>query len=276
VGADSNEQKGLTTLGSKPGKSAEKRISTGNVGFDKVMSGGLLVGRVVLLGGFAGTGKTRMLLQIADFVAKTQGKVIYATGEESTDDIVSYANDMSLVNDRVIILGNQSCVEDVIKVADEQKVFLIIFDSAQEFMSNTVSGSAGSISQCKAIGTVIRDRVKDSMSCAIIVNQMTGEGTLKGGTELEHKCDTVNVLAYPKTEDANAPGFEEDGYRVLLNANKNRGGVANLKAYFRMNGEGILEHVEPASPLDDKGGKVVSMSETRKKYLKSKSAEVDQ
>jgi predicted ATP-dependent serine protease len=255
-------------------RSSSQRISTGLTGFDYVMNGGLLAGKVVLLGGFAGTGKTTMNLSIADHIAKTQGRVIYATGEEGASDINAMADNLGLINDRVVVLGNQSCVEDVITEAKKVRAFLIFFDSAQEFVSERASGSSGSQAQCKAIGKVIKDYCSRSKTCAIVVNQMSGQGDLKGGTELEHKFDTVNILAYPKEDDEDAPGLEDEGYRVLLNANKNRGGVANLRSYWKMHGEkdprpGFLEHVPARS-------KLITFPTGKNKYSGRKQVEQDE
>lgn len=254
TGSASEEGGGLMTLGGKGARSSQRYISTGSPGFDRVMGGGLLAGRVVLLGGFAGAGKTRLLLAISDHIAKTQGIVIYASGEESAGDINSIAGSLGLVNDRVKVLGNQSCVEEVQEVAKKLRAFLVVYDSAQEFVSTTANGMPGSTPQCKAVGKVIKKYCGDTKTCAIIVNQMTGEGGLKGGTELEHACDTINLLAFPKEDDEDAPGFEDEGYRVLLNANKNRGGVANLKSYFRMTDAGVLEHVQAKTRIIDLAG----------------------
>lgn len=250
VGVD-DETGGLTTLGSRGTQYKPKYISTGQPGFDHVMGGGLVAGRTVLLGGYAGAGKTRLLLTIADYIAKTQGTVVYASGEESSEDLNGIGASLGLVNDRVALLGNQSCVEDVIAHVKKIRAFLTIYDSAQEFVSKFAGGTPGSTSQCKAIGKAIKTFCGTTKTIAIVVNQMTGEGGLKGGTELEHQCDTINVLGYPKEDDPDAPGFEDEDYRVLLNANKNRCGVSNLKSYWKMNDAGVLEHVPARSKIVD-------------------------
>ena len=246
-GADSNEQKGqFATLGGGRVKSGWQYISTGQEGFDKVLGGGLVAGKVALLGGYPGAGKTRLLLTVADYMAKTQGFVIYASGEESEDDVNGAAASLGLVNDRVTVMGNQASVEKVLEYAKKVHAFLVIWDSAQKFMSNEASGSPGSISQCKAIGTVIKNYVGKTKTCSIIVNQMKTDGDLKGGTELEHHCDTIMVLAFPKEDDTDAPDVPQ--VRILANS-KNRVGPENIKTYWRMSEEGRLENVPPRTKL---------------------------
>ena len=223
------------TMGGSSRSYTSNRISTGLKGFDDVVGGGLIAGRVVLLGGFAGSGKTRMLLLIADYIAKTQGRVIYATGEESDDDVQSYCEELQLVNNRVTILGNQSSVEDVLEVAIKLKAFLVIYDSAQKFVSKDAGGMPGSISQCKAIGGAIKEHCGTTKTCAIIVNQMSSTGDLKGGTELEHHCDMILVFGFAKeSDDEGVPEPEGDEPIRVLSSTKNRKGSGGVRTYWDM------------------------------------------
>jgi DNA repair protein RadA/Sms len=177
------------------------------------------------------------LLTAADYIAKTQGIVIYASGEESTDDLASICGQLKLVNDRVVLLGSQQSVEKVLELAKKMKAFLVIYDSAQKFASDYSAGTPGSGAQCKAVGEAIKSYCGQTKTCAIVVNQMAGSGELKGGTELEHHCDTIMVLAYPKDDDENAPieNSSEKKIRVLAGS-KNRCGPENQNAYFKMHG----------------------------------------
>jgi len=234
-------------MGSARKKSTKQFHSTGIAAVDRVIGGGLLAGRVILWGGFPKIGKTRTLLHIADHIAKTQGHVIYASGEESTEDLQGTAADLGLVNDKVTIMGNQHVVENVLDHANKIKAFLCFFDSAQKFMSKQSSGSTGSPAQLKAVGETIKDFCGATKTCAIVVNQMSGSGELKGGLELSHGFDTVVVLATPLPTDKEAP--LEDGIRVLV-CSENRIASDGLKAYFRMVDPGRLEEVPPRSMLD--------------------------
>ena len=60
------------------------RISTGFSELDLVLGGGLVIGSLVLLGGEPGIGKSTLILQICDKL-KTDGKIIYISGEESAE-----------------------------------------------------------------------------------------------------------------------------------------------------------------------------------------------
>lgn len=63
------------------------RLSTGISELDRVLGGGMVPGSVVLLGGDPGIGKSTLLLQVADFIAREGKTVIYLSGEESLKQV---------------------------------------------------------------------------------------------------------------------------------------------------------------------------------------------
>jgi DNA repair protein RadA/Sms len=63
-----------------------ERVSTEIAEFDRVLGGGLVDGGVILLGGDPGIGKSTLVLQTVNNLAKTK-KVLYISGEESPHQI---------------------------------------------------------------------------------------------------------------------------------------------------------------------------------------------
>src|SRR5208337_1910455 len=63
--------------------SEEGRVRTGVSEFDLVLGGGLVIGSVVLIGGDPGIGKSTLLLQALDRLARKKINVLYVSGEES-------------------------------------------------------------------------------------------------------------------------------------------------------------------------------------------------
>ena len=59
------------------------RTTTGIGEFDRVLGGGLVPGALILVGGDPGIGKSTLLLQVSDHLARDNGAVLYVTGEES-------------------------------------------------------------------------------------------------------------------------------------------------------------------------------------------------
>src|SRR6266513_4167915 len=70
----------LSALGAGPGV---ERWQTGLREFDFVLGGGIVPGSVVLLGGEPGIGKSTLLLQISEALARQGMPVLYVSGEES-------------------------------------------------------------------------------------------------------------------------------------------------------------------------------------------------
>src|SRR6188474_19807 len=63
------------------------RLTTGIGEFDRVLGGGVVPGSLVLIGGEPGIGKSTLLLQVAQLLARTGGAVLYVSGEESERQI---------------------------------------------------------------------------------------------------------------------------------------------------------------------------------------------
>ncbi len=67
--------------------SEEDRTSTGLAELDRVLGGGLVPGALVLVGGDPGIGKSTLLLQAMGALAAGGAKVLYASAEESAQQV---------------------------------------------------------------------------------------------------------------------------------------------------------------------------------------------
>src|SRR5690554_3694804 len=85
--------------------SAEARFSSGIDELDRVLGGGLVPGCLGLIGGDPGIGKSTLLLQVASAVAKSQGKVLYVTGEESLSQLKLRATRLEAIEERLIVIS---------------------------------------------------------------------------------------------------------------------------------------------------------------------------
>jgi DNA repair protein RadA/Sms len=63
------------------------RFRSGMQEFDRVLGGGFVPGSVILLAGEPGIGKSTLLLTVSETVAKTRGRVLYTSGEESQNQV---------------------------------------------------------------------------------------------------------------------------------------------------------------------------------------------
>ena len=63
------------------------RLPVGVEEFARVLGGGLVRGSLTLIGGDPGVGKSTLLTQVANQVARTAGEVLYVSGEESVAQV---------------------------------------------------------------------------------------------------------------------------------------------------------------------------------------------
>ena len=78
---------------------AVPRIDTRNSEFNRTLGGGIVPGSLILLGGEPGTGKSTLLLQIAHNLQKEGLRILYASGEESVQQIKLRADRIEDSND---------------------------------------------------------------------------------------------------------------------------------------------------------------------------------
>src|ERR1043165_3479127 len=87
------------------------RVSTWLPNFDRVLGGGLVLGAVTLVGGEPGIGKSTLLLQAAQELAR-DGAVLYVSGEESPRQIALRARRLGTTSDN-IRLYTETSVEKI-------------------------------------------------------------------------------------------------------------------------------------------------------------------
>ena len=222
-------------LNSYEGKEAV-RINTGIDELDRVLGGGLVKGSLVLLGGEPGIGKSTLILQICDKI-KTDGKVLYVSGEESAEQIKLRADRLEINKDNLLFLG-ETDIDIIENEIIELNPKLVIIDSIQTMYSNEITSTAGSISQVREITARIMKLCKANAITTIIIGHVTKEGNIAGPRVLEHMVDTVLYLE----------GERYFSYRILRGV-KNRFGSTNEIGMFEMQNEGMVEITNPSSIL---------------------------
>lgn len=214
-------------------------------------------GSLVLLGGEPGIGKSTLILQICNKI-RTDGMVLYVSGEESAEQIKLRADRLHVIKDNVLFLGETNI--DVIENAIlDAKPKLVIVDSIQTMYSEEITSTAGSVSQVREITARIMKMCKANGITTIIIGHVTKDGNIAGPRVLEHMVDTVLYLE----------GERYFSYRILRGV-KNRFGSTNEIGMFEMQNEGLVEIDNPSSVLisereDNPAGSIVvaSMEGTR-------------
>ena len=214
----------------------ESKISTGFNELDRVLGGGLVNGSLILLGGEPGIGKSTLILQICNKI-KTDGKVLYISGEESGEQIKLRADRLGVKNDNLLFLSEtniENIEENILSITPK----LVIIDSIQTMYSDDITSAPGSVSQVREITAKIMRTCKENAITTILIGHVTKDGNIAGPRVLEHMVDTVLYLE----------GERYFSYRMLRGV-KNRFGSTNEIGMFEMAAEGLEEIIDPSKVL---------------------------
>ncbi len=205
--------------------------------FDRVLGGGIVPGSLVLIGGEPGIGKSTLILQAADQLAKNIGKLLYITAEESIRQIHIRAQRLS-VNAEQLYLLSETDLDQIIVQLLHVKPKIAIIDSIQIINDNSIPSTPGSVGQVKNCTSRLMEIAKKNNIAMIIIGHVTKGGAIAGPKILEHMVDTVLYLE----------GERFHSFR-LLRGIKNRFGTTNELGIFQMENKGLQEVINPAKIL---------------------------
>jgi DNA repair protein RadA/Sms len=213
-----------------------RRLDTGMEELDRVLGGGIVPRSVILVGGDPGIGKSTLLMQALGALETTGERVLYISGEESSEQLKLRAERLGVRGDGFLVLMENE-LETILGHMEESDVSVIAIDSVQSIFSRSVESTAGSVSQVRHVASRIVDLIKRGRSACFIVGHVTKGGDLAGPKLMEHMVDTVLYFE----------GERSHPYRILRAA-KNRFGSASEIGVFEM-GDGGLRQVENPSEL---------------------------
>ena len=205
----------------------EVRISTNIPEFDRILGGGLVQGSLVLIAGDPGIGKSTILLQTSGELCKNDKKVLYVTAEESASQLKLRADRLKINSDKLYIYP-QINMESIRTEIDNINPEVIVVDSIQAIYSQTVTSSAGSVSQIRECCNILMQIAKNKNITVLVIGHVTKDGNIAGPKVLEHMVDTVIY-------------FEGDKYKSyrMLRSMKNRFGTTSEVGIFEMGSDGL-------------------------------------
>lgn len=211
----------------------EVRVSTNISEFDRILGGGLVQGSLVLIAGDPGIGKSTILLQTSGELAKNGEKILYVSAEESASQLKLRANRLG-VNSDCLYVYPQTNLENIRQQIEEIKPDTVVIDSIQAIYSQTITSSAGSVSQIRECCNILMQIAKTQNITIIIIGHVTKDGNIAGPKILEHMVDTVIY-------------FEGDKYKSyrMLRSMKNRFGNTSEVGIFEMQTKGLVEVKNP-------------------------------
>ncbi len=204
---------------------------------NRVLGGGIVPGSLVLVGGEPGVGKSTLLMHAAQQVAAGGGKVLYATGEESPQQVRMRAQRLGAMEAGILLMAEND-LDAICEAIRSEAPHLAIVDSIQTVIDAGFEGSAGSVTQVRESAGRLMRLAKEVGVPIFLVGHVTKEGAIAGPRVLEHIVDTVLYLEGDRRQELR-----------VLRAMKNRFGSAEEIGVFAM-GEGGLEEVpDPSSAL---------------------------
>ena len=213
---------------------AARRVPSGFGEFDRVLGGGIVPGSMVLVGGEPGIGKSTLLLQVAARVAASAGPVLYASGEESEQQVKERGQRLD-IGDAELYLLAETCLERLIEAVERVRPALLVVDSIQTIYSLSLASAPGSVGQVREAATHLLFNAKRGNVPTILVGHVTKDGALAGPKVLEHVVDTVLYFE----------GERHHAHRVVR-AVKNRFGAVSELGVFEMTGSGLLPVSNPS------------------------------
>jgi len=205
---------------------AARARPTGVGELDRVLGGGLVPGAVLLLAGEPGVGKSTLLLEVARHYA-AGGTALVVTGEESAAQVRLRAERTGALHPR-LYLAAETDLAAVLGHVETVDPGLLVVDSVQTIASPAADGSAGGVTQVRAVAAALIAAAKSRNMATVLVGHVTKDGAIAGPRVLEHLVDVVLQ-------------FEGDRHSTLrlVRATKNRYGPADEVGCFELTDGGI-------------------------------------
>ena len=227
----------IQTIQSISKQESMKRLTTGFSDLDGVLGGGIVPGRVVLMAGQPGIGKSTLLLQVTANVAH-KSPVLYVSGEESASQVKLRAERLGAEKSEQLSFAASTSADDIAATILSGKYQLVIIDSIQTLALDEITSAPGTVSQITNSSSVIIRAAKQSGAAVVLVGHVTKEGSIAGPKVLEHLVDVVLQFE----------GDRYGGFKVVR-AIKNRFGSTTEAAIFEMYEEGLRLVENPSAAL---------------------------
>ena len=190
-------------------------------------------GATVLVGGEPGIGKSTLMLQLAG-TTKTQGRLLYVSGEESSGQLKMRADRLGIERSTLEVLC-ETDLSSILVTLNAIKPVVVIIDSIQTLLVDSLGSVPGTIAQIKYACHEIMSWARQRGSCVFLVAHVTKDGTIAGPKVIEHMVDTV--LYFDQT----------DSQLRILRAAKNRFGSVDEIGLFTMSASGLDQLKDPSS-----------------------------
>ena len=232
---------GTNILKVKVPKKLRKKIKCGVDYIDCALGGeGFTPSAVTFFTGTHGSGKTTMMLAMADQLTKLGAVVVFNTAEESLFQIKLVAERLRL--DHGFHAGQETNVPKLLEYCDKLRAkrgnkdrpFFLIVDSLQTLDDGKYTNGGGGRAKDKRALGLITDYCKENFCNAVVIGQVNKSGEMAGSNVLKHMVDAMMTLSVEERD----PDLR--GCRVLQMV-KNRFGGSGGTFFLELNKRGFKE-----------------------------------
>lgn len=210
------------------------RIYTNVSEFDRLIGGGIVPGSLTLIGGDPGIGKSTLMLQLSNVLAKQGLVVLYVCGEESVEQTTMRARRLGIDSDNLLLLSETN-YSLILAQIEQVNPDVLIVDSIQIVYKSEIASSPGSVSQVREAAAEFMHLSKGRRISTFLIGHVTKAGEIAGPRVLEHLVDTVLYFE----------GDKQQNYR-MIRVVKNRFGPTDEIAVFQMQPKGLAEVPNPS------------------------------
>lgn len=210
------------------------RMASGIQECDRLLGGGIVPGSLTLVGGDPGVGKSTLLLQLSEALAKKNLAVLYVCGEESVEQTSLRAKRLGISSNNLLLLSetNFSLIHRQIELLQPA---VLVIDSIQIVYKSDLPSSPGSVAQVREMATEFMHLAKGRNIATFLIGHVTKSGEIAGPRVLEHLVDTVIYFE----------GDRQHNYR-MIRVIKNRFGPTDEVGVFQMQPQGLVEVPNPS------------------------------
>ena len=222
-------------------KQLRNKVKCGVDYIDAALGGeGFTPAAVTFFTGSPGSGKTTMMLKMADRLTKRGAVVVFNTAEESLFQVKLVAERLNLKHG--FHAGQETSVPRLLELCDalrakrgnKNKPFFLIVDSLQTLDDGKYANGGGGRAKDKRSLGLITNYCKEHYCNAVVIGQVNKSGQMAGSNVLKHMVDSMMTL----TVEEKDPDLR--GCRVLQMV-KNRFGGAGGAFFLELGKRGFKE-----------------------------------
>ena len=214
--------------------------STGIPELDKVLGGGVVYGKLIMVGAPRGAGKTSILLQACNGFAKDGRKAYFASGEMDGNTNIDYAKRLGIVNDGIHLFCNPEGidVDDLFDRVLETQAKLVVLDSIQLCTVGDVKGDIGQATMIDAAINMLSSFGQAKRRAILIISHLNKMQDFAGTEKGQHLVDGLMRLEIKYAQDAD--GRPKDvGIREISMDGKSRQGRSDITSLVELTDTGI-------------------------------------